>query len=402
MIFNKRPSLFLASVCTMFFLNLISIAVCNGNSDNAITNTNVCRIQEGSVDTLNARSALLQEVVDKLRVQNGIAALQVCVYQSGQNNNCAASGTFRNDRSTCPLQNQHLFRIGSATKLYTAAIIQKCIESGKLDASQTIGTWFPDMKYASNVTIEQLLWQTSGISDYVGSFSFRVKTVYPFKVWHQDEILTLIKKKKLQFTPGDRFAYSNSNYVLLGLIAEKVYNKGLGRLFNEFIVKPIQLKNTAFPPFDTLSPNVISGYEKFGFIKLKHDWDHSSWSTGSHAAGAVVSNAQSLAKFVQALFSGKIISQDEIAAMTRFNRVNDKQNTAWTGYGAGISRFEINNDIWWGHEGLFIGFGSIVLYNPKDMFTIAIVSNKSAFDRIGTIKTVSKFAKRYFLEKSAL
>ncbi len=133
------------------------------------------------------------------------------------------------------------YRIGSISKTFTAVLILRAIEEGKLELNKTIETFFPSIKNAAKITIADLLQHRSGIHNFTRDQQF-----FEYRTQHQSskKMLDLISKYPSDFEPNTKAAYSNSNYFLLALILEKVYNASLEQLLIEKISKPLNLKNT--------------------------------------------------------------------------------------------------------------------------------------------------------------
>lgn len=194
-----------------------------------------------------------------------------------------------------------IFQIGSLTKAFTAAAILQLQDSGKLSIDDPVQTYIKD--YTNNkVTLYQLLTHTAGIPDYTGFTDFATTMDMRVSV---DELVAKIIDKPLEFEPGSQFAYSNSGYVLLGDIIEKVSGEPYGDYLNEHIFKPLGMERTGYLDKGSFSSDVAVGY--FRNIDDELVQEDPIEVTVAYAAGGVYSTIEDLYKWIQGLETGKII-----------------------------------------------------------------------------------------------
>ncbi len=250
------------------------------------------------------------------------------------------------------------YRIGSISKTFTAALILKAVEENKLKLEQTIGTYFPAVENANTITVENLLTHSSGIHSFTDDMDFRK---YHVEYRSPEQMVATISSYKSDFKPNTKANYSNSNYVLLSIILEKIYGTSLKEIIAEKITLPLQLKNTYYGSKISLENKECNSY------KLVSEWIKQPETNMSipMGAGAIVSTPSDLTIFMEALFSEKFLSKESIAKMT----------TIKNSYGMGISRYSINGRESFGHSGSIDGFKSLTLYFPEDKIGIAITSN---------------------------
>ena len=233
-----------------------------------------------------------------------------------------------------PLKTDNLFEIGSITKSFTAVTILKLVEEEKekLKLEDTIDKWFPDFEKGDKITVKMLLNHTSGIKEITEKLN-------------PDQIIEYFKKldKKFNFEPGEAWADTNSDYMIAGLIIEKVTGKQAHEVIREKILDPIELKNTFMKGYEEYpKANEVKGhnYKPDGSIE-NYTFDRKTWT-----AGAMVSNAEDLFKYADALFSGKIIKQETLEIMLTATKV---ANDTELPYGLGV---QISS----GTHGLFYTF----------------------------------------------
>src|SRR4030095_7494548 len=140
------------------------------------------------------------------------------------------------------------FRIASNTKTMTAAVIMLLAQEGKLSFDDSVSKYVPDVPNGDNITITELLNMRSGLYSYDDDPElWAVLERDPTKVWTPAEVLSIAFKQPPYFAPGTDFHYSNTNYALLGLIAEKIDGKPLAQLMHDRLFGPLGLKNTMLP-----------------------------------------------------------------------------------------------------------------------------------------------------------
>lgn len=333
----------------------------------------------------------LQNLLDKLKEEMKTPGIQVSVRIRTRTWNGATGTTELNNKQL--LDQKHLMRIASITKIFTAVVILKLIEAEKLNLDDPISKWFPGFSYSDNVTVRMLLNHTSGYYNYLSIPAVFIPSIIPYKKWDPEKLLEIASRREPYFKPGTDYKYSNTDMLILGLIAEKITNKKSKDLFHEYIFDPLDLKNTFFVPFEKENGNLISGYDKafigkFGiYINAP---DNIAWSSSAYASGAMVSNMSDLIIFFDAIFDCKIISLESLKEMIDFMKVKIDNYPVLTGQGLGIQRFEINGDVLYGHNGVFLGFESIVLYCPDKDYTIAISCN---YTRSNVIRIFSEIQK---------
>jgi CubicO group peptidase (beta-lactamase class C family) len=252
------------------------------------------------------------------------------------------------------------YRIGSISKSFTAVLILKAVEENKLKLNQTIDKWFPNIKNANTITVKYLLNHRSGIHNFTNDKDYLTWNTQPKT---EQELVEIITKGGSDFSPNSKAEYSNSNYVLLTFILEKSYAKSYADLLQEFIVNPIGLKNTYV--FGKINPskNECYSYSFTGRWNREPETDF----TIPLGAGAILSTPTDLAKFADALFGGKFLTNESMEIM----------KTIQDGYGIGLFQIPFYNSMGYGHTGGIDGFSSVYSYFPTDKISYALISNGS-------------------------
>jgi D-alanyl-D-alanine carboxypeptidase len=272
------------------------------------------------------------------------------------------------------------YRIGSISKTFTTVLILKAVEEHKLELTQTIDKYFPTVTNASKITISQLLYHRSGIPNFSNDKSYLNWNTQPKK---EPEMLEIVVKSGSDFEPDSKAEYSNSNFLLLSYILEKVYKKNYSKVLEGKIIKPLGLKNTFFGGKINLKNNECYSY------KFLADWNKETETDLSipMGAGAIVSTPTDLTIFATALFEGKLISKENVAQM---ETMKDK-------FGMGLFQIPFYDNIGYGHTGGIDGFRSVFSSFPKDKISYALTSNATNYDnnKITIVVLSSVYGKPY-------
>jgi len=259
---------------------------------------------------------------------------------------------------------QTRYRIGSITKMFTAAIIFQLIEKGELSLSDTLSKYFPQLPNASRITIGNMLYHRSGLPNFTNHTNY---DDWKDKPKTHQELLDMIINQKPDFEPNAKADYNNSNYLLLGYIAEKIYHKPYKDILNERIINRIGLTQTYY---GDASPrqNESSSYKYFN-----NQWqaDKAAYLDNFCGAGAIISTPADMLKFMNALFAYKIVSKTSL----------DKMKTFIDGYGMGMFPYEFESHHGFGHNGKTEGFASSLSYYPEDGIAIAYCTNGEVYPK---------------------
>lgn len=272
-----------------------------------------------------------------------------------------------------PITGDTAFMIGSITKPITAALILSLEEEGLLNVTDPLDQFVPGLSWGNRVTIHHLLTHSSGVYNYTEDsivFDELLKTEIP-----PAGILEHFKDKPLLFEPGTAYSYSNSNYVLLGMIIEKVSGMSYEEYLKEKIIIPLELKNTGFTYINPGSLNLARGYQSGYYSKPKLISDKLKYSS-AYSAGALCSTPLELAKIVNAIQKGKIISRNSFDKMLT-SRVDTGQKgyyNAYYAYGWSINE----NHGTFGHTGWIPGYRSCLEVDPEKDIVIVILGNNDA------------------------
>jgi D-alanyl-D-alanine carboxypeptidase len=270
-----------------------------------------------------------------------------------------------NETEKKPLSAANRFRIGSITKMFTATMILQLVEEGKLKLTDTLDKFFPQIPNSRKITIVQILAHRSGIPNVrrERDAQKKVSTIPMGK----DEMLALIVKATPDFEPDTKQSYSNSGYFLLGLILEKITDKSYAEALEERITSKIGLKGT----YLTTRNIDVNKNEALTYIHFGGDWKPVSEThpTILFSAGAIVSTPGDMARFIQALFEGKLVSKETL----------DQMKTMRDGVGLGMVTFTFAGKTFYGHGGAADNYGAWLAYEPEEKLVIAYATNAKIY-----------------------
>lgn len=329
----------------------------------------------GTVDSELAHE--LQSILDDAVNRLIVPGLQAYVRAPDGTSWSGASGTTDLARKNL-LQSEHVLRVGSVTKSFTAVLIFKFVEDGLLDLDMPISGWFPDLPSADEITIRHLLNHSSGIPEIIPKVL--VKSILPWTYWQTEDLLSIIVKDELLFRPGSEFSYSNSNYILLGMIAEDVSGKSTVQLLHEQILDPLDLEHTHFIPYEAPPAELVTGFDRDlasfpGMLTISPT--NVSWATSAFTSGAMASNAEDLGAFFDQLFTGALLLPASMEEMTTFIDASNPGFEEQTGSGLGLMRLDVDGHQLVGHVGQFMGSTAIAMYFPDENYIIAVTCNLS-------------------------
>jgi len=257
----------------------------------------------------------------------------------------------------------HQYKIGSITKTFTAVLTFKMIEAGKLSLDTPLSQFYPNIANAKDISIGHMMNHHSGIASYTDSPDFMSYYQSPQT---QEQMETRIEALPAAFAPGEKGAYSNSNYLLLGYILEQVSGQSYAELLSKHIVDPLKLQHTYFG-----TDGNDNNPQSYQWHNDKNQWQSiDPWSLSvAGAAGAIISTSDDLNRFFRGLFNGQLLSKDSFEKMTSLT----------DGFGYGIFKTKVKNKDqeisgYW-HNGGIEGFASHAIYFPKIDATTVVLSN---------------------------
>lgn len=382
----KIKHIFIASFC------LLLLSSCIKEDPQVAPDTYSC-----TVTTANnhPEASNFQQFLDE-RIAMGIPGMAMLIQTpTGIWQGASGKSDLANDIPMLPC---NTMRIGSITKIFTATLILQLHEEQKLDIEAPIANYLaPSMvdqlENASEATVRQLLSHTSGIPAYTESLEFGLYAFdHPTKVWTAEEVIAYAYDLEADFEPGTFTKYSNSNFLLLGLIAERVTGKTGPQLYEDRIFQPLGLTGTFFRQDGEKPTQLIPGYwDDQGDFTIRNARDISFAHTTMD--GGMASTVQDLFTFQTALHTpGVLLSQATIDMMTELHDIpklnpSSADNLArFDRFGLGWIVIETPYGIGYGHGGRITGYSSFMAYFPDQEISFAYIMNGSD----GAIKVIEK------------
>ena len=260
-----------------------------------------------------------------------------------------------------------IFRIASITKQFTAVAVLQLVQQGKVSLDDPITKYLPDFDTrGKTITVENLLTHTSGLFNVTALDDFLAQVTRDLK---PIEVANRIAGKPLEFEPGSQFKYSNTNYILLGMMIEKVTGRTYAENLESSIAKPLGLADTRYSRDDALTPRHARGYDR----ESSGEWAPMKpmSMTQPFAAGAIESTVDDLAKWTRALADGKAVDSKLLErAWTPY-----KPTEGPSDYGFGWFIRTESSERWIGHNGGINGFLSAAVWIPEKKTFVAILRN---------------------------
>ncbi len=284
-----------------------------------------------------------------------------------------------------PMKPEMVFEIGSVTKQFTAAAILMLQERGKLSVQDDVTKYLPDYPtHGKTITLEHLLTHVSGIPSYTGLPEWIPRVREDITL---DQLIGLFKDKPLEFEPGERWAYNNSAYILLGAVIEKVSGKSYEDFVEKEIFAPLGMKRSAYGNQSEVVAGRVEGYEggnqkgqegqegeggyrRAAYLSMNHPY----------AAGALLSSVDDLWLWEQGLASGKLLRPESLERMFTPVKLTSGMNSH---YAYGWNTFEYNGRKVIEHGGGIFGFVTHVLRIPSENLYVAILSNNPGGTELG-------------------
>ncbi len=276
------------------------------------------------------------------------------------------------DLSTnAPVTGATLFRIGSLTKMFTAVAIMQLTERGRLSLDDRLATFDPAFPNAASITIADLLTHRSGIANYLDAAIADGRYKSPTT---PAQIIAQAAKLSPESIPGTHFSYSNTNYVLLGLIVERIAGMPLHAYYEKYIFGPAGMTETVAGIASPKGPVAVGYMLATDGTKPQAQGD-SSWY---YACGDVLSTARDIARFDIALMDGRLVRAATLSAMTESAKPSDELGKG-ARYGLGFAVDSFGDLVLVGHHGGLPGFEADDEMLLKDRFAIVALGNDFAF-----------------------
>lgn len=321
----------------------------------------------------------LQYLLDSACAKNKVKGVSAAVLIPGMG---VWKGSYGVSHGTEKITPDTWLPIGSNTKTFTAAILLQLQQEGKLDLDDSIGKWIQNVPNVNGqITIRQMLNHTSGIYNFTNNpaFSAALNADYT-KFWQPEDDLSFISTPS--FSPGSGWEYSNSGYILAGIIISKVLNEPYHEALKKRILTPRNYQKTVLFPQQALGGTVphgwsvaASGGTKLEDIQEEYAYDITAFQSMAHSAGAIISTAEDNVHFWDDLMTGKIINTTSLNEMMTTVSMGGGANT----YGLGVFRYaNVNGRVGYAHGGTCFGYINENLRDSLSGICITLLSNQDS------------------------
>lgn len=351
-----------------------------------------------SIKNLHPKAAPLQRLLDSL-TKAGVPGMSLTIHETNKGWFAGSAGwaDIKNRKAFLPCQ---ISRAGSTVKIVTAVSVLQLAEKGIVDLDKKIADYLPPdlldgIENADRATVRQLLSHSSGIFNYIRDPQFQLASLNDLtKTWQPGELLSYARGRKAYFPPGTDVTYSNTNYILLGFLIEKVSSLSFPQYFKQYIFDRLGLKHTRFNINQPVPADLARGYVDWynkGEI-MESTW-YSGWDYYT-ADGGLQSTATDLVLLVEGLFSHRLLSPASLQIMLHTEPFIKTDDFYPTKFALGIFSIETPFGTAWLHSGDAIGYYATVMYFPSKGITISwmangnygfidpLINSKKAFDRI--------------------
>lgn len=341
-----------------------------------------CDINYSDSSAIHPKSIPYQSLLDGM-TNSGVTGITMSVYTPANGMWIGASGK-ADLHNNIDMQPCHISRVGSTVKMFTATVIFKLIEEGKINIDDKISSYLSGdcidrIENAEKATIRQLLNHSSGIYNYIQNLQFQTASLNDLlKEWKADDLLKYAYNKSANFQPDEDVSYSNTNYILLGLLIEKIEDKPLYQVFDEKLFTPLGLNSTQFAGLNHVPDGIVRGYiDIYSNLQVIESTYYSGWDYYT-ADGGLISNAYDMNVFFRALMHGEIVSLNSLNTMLTFKTPKTTDADFFPiYYGLGIFKIETPQGIAYMHSGDAIGYYANMLYFPADSTAVVYTVNSN-------------------------
>ncbi len=335
----------------------------------------------------------LDQALDTSVKDSSVPGAIVGVWVPGKGSWVATRGV--TDTSTRkPAATGDLMRIGSITKSFVATVVLQLVDEKTIGLDDPLAKYVTTVPGAGQITIRQLMNHTSGLFDFLDDAGFeQAIAANPGRKWKPAELVSIATSHPPYFAPGASWHYSNTGYVLLGMVVQSVTGDSLAGEIDRRIIKPLGLTHTFTPDSANVSGPICTGYEfEDGKLQQVPRYDPSiGWASSS-----MVSDLADMKIWAQALADGTLISNESQAERlkTILTSPDDPQ------YGLGIMRNTDYTYDMFGHDGNAFGFTCAEFYMPAERATVVVLLNRGVGDDISARSLASVFEGIVFERKA--
>jgi len=347
-----------------------------------------CNFNFSDSSLANPHHSDYQSLIDGITAE-GVVGITMSVYrpQTGMWIGASGKSDLHNNMDMKPC---NISRVGSTVKMFTATTVLKLMEEGKLNLDDKISSYLKGdviekIENADEATIRQLLQHSGGIYNYIQNLKFQTASTNDLiREWKPEDLLQFAYNKNSYFSPDEDVLYSNTGYIMLGLLIEAIEGKPFYEVFEEKIFTPLGLTMTQFAATNPVPDGIARGYiDLYSNLQVIESTYFSGWDYYT-ADGGLISNPYDLNVFFRALMDGQILTEQTLNEMLNWKSPNEPDTDFFPiSYGLGIFKIETPYGIAYMHSGDAIGYYANMLYFPDDSTTIiyAVNSNYGKIDQ---------------------
>lgn len=335
------------------------------------------------------RAAAYQSLLDGMTSDGVVgASLAVCDNDHGMWLGSSGMADLHNGIAMQPCT---ITRMGSTVKMFTATVVLMMVAEGRFRLDDPLsahlhGEYMDKIEQADVATIRQLLNHGSGIYNYIQNLEFQTASLNDLiRPWQATDLLRYAYHKPAYFAPGTDVGYSNTNYILLGLLIEQVEGKPLHEVLEERIFSPLGLRHTQFAGKNPVPDGIARGYiDIYSNLQVIEGTYYSGWDYFT-ADGGLISTPYDLTVFFRALIQGRLIGSDMLEEMLDWQEPSSQDPAFYEiAYGMGIFKMETERGECYFHSGDAIGYYANMMYFPGDSTSavLAVNSNYGLIDEL--------------------
>jgi len=336
--------------------------------------------------TIEERRAVLSATLLRLRATYGIPGISAAMTFPDGSSWIARAG-FADVAAHRVVTTGTAFAAGSISKTFTSALVMTLAEEGRLSLDASVRTYLPTLVINPAITVRQLLDHTSGLDDFFShSVIDTALLAHPRRVWSAADSLRYVAKP--YFKPGTGWHYSNTNYLVLGMLAEAVGRAPLATQLRQRFFDPLGLSHTVYQRVERPRGPIAHGYRFGGSNPRLKGIDVSDGTsvipftsvvTASGGAGSMATTASDLVRWARALYGGSLLRPETLASMVDDAAVTTALKSS-VPYGLGVQVVTIDGRPAMGHSGRLLGFRAVMRWLPSEGIAVAVMTNQSRTD----------------------
>ncbi len=315
----------------------------------------------------------VDDYVESAMAEQHIPGLALGVYEDGQVVKAQGYG-LANVELNVAVRPETVFQSGSIGKQFTAAAVMMLVEEGKVGLDDSVTKYFPSAPASwQGIKVRNLLSHTSGLAEYESDENTRPGGLINLRAdYSEEQLVKIVESFPLDFPPGDKWDYRNTNYLLLGIMIHRVTGKFYGDFLQERIFRPLGMVNTRVISDADIVPNRAAGYQLVKGVLKNQDWVSPTFN--STADGTLYFNVLNLAKWDSALYSERLLKKSSLDQMWSVARLNDGTPNS-RNYGFGWQVDDINGHRVIEHSGSWQGFTAFIARYIDDKLTVVVLTN---------------------------